>query len=676
MMTQRGTNRISTILLTVLLTVIATSTATAGDDAGMRSVFATGAGNRALAMGGAFAAVADDASAPIWNPAGLGLVARKELQASQTTLFGMGFQEQYGSFVLPSHRWGAASLTWRRFGVDGIEERDQRGFLTSDNLEDSESELALGYGRSFLAGDLTVGGAFKIQHQSLAGYSGSGLGLDLGLWSRPLALVGVDGNVGRRLALGVAVRNAVEPKIKLDQDEVPDPTALRAGLAWTQDLAQQIQLVAAVDLEKTRYMDRRLHLGAECRLYDVLALRAGSFDGSLTAGAGLAWHGVGADYQYEDNHLGDIHRFGVTLHFGPTVDESRRAATAAAEAALQSRLEAAFTERSRNRETNLLASIRTALDAEQWDDALTLTGTLAVLAPDHASLPPLTAEAWRGLARQQVIDGDLTAAALSLRKVLAATPDDAEARAALDRVQLESDRSSARSRELRARFEAALDAFAREDLLTARDGFATILELAPNDQEAVVMLARIEAAMTRRATSMADEAVTLAQADQLDIARERLEAAQNLDQQAPGVAAAVAEIARGAQPTTTGRGATRAVRRPVVGPEATITPERRRELAELYRHGLEAMEAGHRAEAVHYWEMVWDADPDFEQVGDYLNQEYLAQGMEAYAGGGLREAVTSWEHALRVAPDDPRARGYLERAHQQLSRMEKISTRR
>ena len=60
-------------------------------------------------------------------------------------------------------------------------------------------------------------------------------------------------------------------------------------------------------------------------------------------------------------------------------------------------------------------------------------------------------------------------------------------------------------------------------------------------------------------------------------------------------------------------------------------------------------------------------------MSQYLAQEYLARGMEAYAGGALRDAVDSWEEALRVDPGDPRARGYLERARQQLSRMEKIT---
>ena len=52
-----------------------------------------------------------------------------------------------------------------------------------------------------------------------------------------------------------SVRNAIEPEIKLDQDGVPDPTALRGGLAWARGLATGFDVLAAVDVEKTRDMN-------------------------------------------------------------------------------------------------------------------------------------------------------------------------------------------------------------------------------------------------------------------------------------------------------------------------------------------------------------------------------------------------------------------------------------
>ncbi|MCA1792144.1 MAG: tetratricopeptide repeat protein, partial [Thioalkalivibrio sp.] len=71
-------------------------------------------------------------------------------------------------------------------------------------------------------------------------------------------------------------------------------------------------------------------------------------------------------------------------------------------------------------------------------------------------------------------------------------------------------------------------------------------------------------------------------------------------------------------------------------------------------------------------ELVWSAAPDYQQVGDFLKQEYLARGMEAFAAGRLDAAVTSWEKALEVDPDDPRALGYLARAHEHLDRLREV----
>ncbi len=646
------------------------------DDGGGRSVFATGAGNRALGLGGAYVAVADDASAVIFNPAGLGLVQRKEFQASQTDLFGFGFSEQYASLVLPHWRLGTASLTWRSFGVDGLEARDERGFLLADDLEDRETEVMLGYGRPLLDGNLSVGGAFKVQHHALAGYTGSGFGLDLGVWARPLSLAGRESAFARGLALGLSLRNVLEPQIKLQTDAVPDPSAIRTGLAWSGDVSDGVRFLAAVDLEKTSGMDSRLHAGTEVRLFDTLALRAGTADGSLTAGAGLEWHGIGADYQFEDNPLGEIHRFGLALRFGRTVQESRVAVLQANEAALQARLDEAFIERANAQEDQLLTTARIALESGRWDEAFNAIGTLRVLAPERPELPLMTAEAYAGLAEQQENQSDLAGAALSWRRALAAVPGFDIAETGLARVETESDRRSQRTRAIKDKYEAALEAFAQDDLVAARTGFAAILQLAPADQDAATMLARTEAALTRRATALGEEAISLGQAGQMKTARERLAEAMRLDAQAPGLTAAQSELARleaemvlaavRAKPAPTASAVV-----PAAGSE--ISAERRREIADVYRRGVQAMQAQRRDEAVSYWEMVWAVDSKYEKVAEYLGQEYVARGMEAYAEGSLLSAVNSWENALRVDPADQRARGYLERARHQLSRMEQIN---
>jgi tetratricopeptide (TPR) repeat protein len=96
------------------------------------------------------------------------------------------------------------------------------------------------------------------------------------------------------------------------------------------------------------------------------------------------------------------------------------------------------------------------------------------------------------------------------------------------------------------------------------------------------------------------------------------------------------------------------------------------EIEDLYKRGMAAMEAGRTGDALHYWELVASADPDYQQVKDYLKQEYLARGMDAFAEGRLERAIDAWEKALRIDPEDGKVQGYLARAREQLSRTREI----
>src|SRR6059036_2691225 len=73
-------------------------------------------GPRAIGMGGAFSAVADDASALFWNPAGLARVGHQEISASHANLFGTDIHDDVASFVLPLSPGRAAAADWYHSG--------------------------------------------------------------------------------------------------------------------------------------------------------------------------------------------------------------------------------------------------------------------------------------------------------------------------------------------------------------------------------------------------------------------------------------------------------------------------------------------------------------------------------------------------------------------------------
>src|ERR1044071_1299461 len=79
-----------------------------------------GAGARSLAMGRAFLAVSDDASATYWNPAAMTQIKRKEVMALQATLFQ---QTNYSflSYVSPSARSGVWGFNLTKLTSGGFE---------------------------------------------------------------------------------------------------------------------------------------------------------------------------------------------------------------------------------------------------------------------------------------------------------------------------------------------------------------------------------------------------------------------------------------------------------------------------------------------------------------------------------------------------------------------------
>ena len=56
-------------------------------------------GTRPMSMGGAFIAVADDANAITWNPAGLPGLRRTEFTSTYADLYAMGITQSYVGFV-------------------------------------------------------------------------------------------------------------------------------------------------------------------------------------------------------------------------------------------------------------------------------------------------------------------------------------------------------------------------------------------------------------------------------------------------------------------------------------------------------------------------------------------------------------------------------------------------
>jgi hypothetical protein len=298
-----------------------------------------GVGARALGMGGAFVSIADDASAAYWNPAGLVQLQSREAMGMHASQFGGVVGHDVLTFAAPlgkdSRRPSALGITLIRLGVDDIKVtknaligEDANGNpILADSLVENKSayDLAvlLSYARSL--GDRWSGGVnVKLIRQSLVGEGASfGMGADVGLRFQPspgfalgLRLADI---TTTRLYWDTGRREAVAPSIALGahtRRAIP-------GLAGTLILGMTTAYSFEGATEKPDFLAFTVgdvpvtfSPGAEYWYNNTVALRVGSDAGNFTAGAGIRYKQVGADYAYlSHDELESTHRVSALVRF-------------------------------------------------------------------------------------------------------------------------------------------------------------------------------------------------------------------------------------------------------------------------------------------------------------------------------------------------------------------------
>lgn len=322
--------------LALVLGALAIAPASQAADKYAAEFLRVGAGARALGMGGAFLAVADDATAGYWNPAGLNYLKNKSVLYMHSEEQRSQVHYDFLAVALPqggeAGERSALGLSLVRLGVDdipvtptiedlraGIDFEDgdgdpstnlvtenngtwdpgERLFLTDFELKSSNDFAGLfSYSRDF-SKKLTLGGSVKVLYRTLVGHSAWGAGLDVGaLYNvRPnvsLALVGKD-LTSTLVSWDTGKREHVAPSLSL------------GGQLTHAFSAQHVVTVAAdVRLDKVgRRVDSNfgssslageLHTGVEYWYHNSLAVRTGVNGRDLTFGAGLRNKGLGVDF--------------------------------------------------------------------------------------------------------------------------------------------------------------------------------------------------------------------------------------------------------------------------------------------------------------------------------------------------------------------------------------------
>ena len=302
-----------------------------------------GVGARAAALGGAYVALAGDASAFYWNPAGLADVSRVALHADYMPMFNDLAQYNSASAALSLRRDLTVAVGWIRLGVDDIPRyapltgsRVDRyaGSGRSDGValgsfSDAEDafllsfakkvrfDLGLGSGRNMMVFpvELSFGVNGKYIRHQLDDRLGLGQGLDAGVMARALSKTTERGEAATWLGMGLSIRDLSRTGITWNtaskhQDRAD--AAFQLGLAGSH-FFDGIHTRLTLALDQQFGDQQTMHAGLEATLLHTAALRLGFSAGHLTAGAGLQFRNFRVDYAFVSHDLANSHRVSLAV---------------------------------------------------------------------------------------------------------------------------------------------------------------------------------------------------------------------------------------------------------------------------------------------------------------------------------------------------------------------------
>ncbi len=272
-------------------------------------------GARAAAIGCAFTAIADDATAVFWNPAGIARIEEKTLSFN------------YAPWLASTQLSEAAYVTRFRF-LPGSVAFDVRSLA----MPDDEVRTVFrpdGTGTRFDAGDVSVGIVYA---RSLTDKFSTGLGVN---WVQSTLATytaqaltfdfGTLYDTGfRSFRIGMAIQNIGGDMTYLN-DPAKVPTVFRVGMSTLllDNAAQSLQV--AGEFSHPPDNSERANVGMEYALRRTVFLRGGWFfrfdTERFSAGAGVRLPGPFVkenrfDYAYtEMRGLSPIHRFGMEFRF-------------------------------------------------------------------------------------------------------------------------------------------------------------------------------------------------------------------------------------------------------------------------------------------------------------------------------------------------------------------------
>lgn len=302
---------------------------------------------RCTGMGEAFVAVADDATAAFWNPAGLALATKRQALVNHIDWVA-DINHEYVTFVAPT-RAGNIGVSVTALSLGEFEETTIDTFQGTGRTF-SGTDLALGVSYARMVTDkLSFGVTAKVVSEQIWNVGTAGAAFDFGVhyntgW-RNLRLAMAITNFGPDLKYSGGLLNFTHdpdwewpwtrepiPGTYLTET-FPLPVTFRFGIAYDFLHSDKSSLTGAIDLNHFNDVNEKVNLGFEYKLNPV-SVRAGyilntdfayaadvGWSTGLSAGAGFHVQptpvlGLNLDYNYRDvGRLGGSHRLTLSVDF-------------------------------------------------------------------------------------------------------------------------------------------------------------------------------------------------------------------------------------------------------------------------------------------------------------------------------------------------------------------------
>lgn len=263
-------------------------------------------GARALAMGGAYTAVADDATACYWNPAGLYELKRHEVLVMYADKYNMTvgptYSDQSFYYASPVTNYGSFGFHYNKEGSDSVLSEKSMGLSWSRKVWDKFS-----FGASL--NSLTLSPATNDTQRSTndpAMSDQSSLGFDLGFMLE----------IHKKAKLGMSVKNLGASFGNIVEHDLDTMLKFGAQVHPIDRLVVALDMNFKENIDENKDNSLQLNLGGEYYLTDQFAFRAGVNKGDLTAGMGFMADDWNIDYAFLSHDIGSTHKVSFSMRFG------------------------------------------------------------------------------------------------------------------------------------------------------------------------------------------------------------------------------------------------------------------------------------------------------------------------------------------------------------------------